>query len=121
MRSTKSVGFTLIELLIVVAIIGILSAVLVPNLIRARQVAMDRAALSYAQNVYKAAQAYLGENPLVHVIPGGNCMGGASFGAYSVPAPSNFLQATNCTYTTGASMVTVFYNGGTTSTQSVGQ
>ncbi len=117
----RRTGFTLIELLIVVAIIGILSVVLVPNLIRARQVAMDRSALSYAQNVYKAAQAYLGENPLVHTIPGGNCMSGVSFGAYSVPAPSNFLQATSCTYTTGASQVTVTYNGGTTNTQSVGQ
>ncbi len=82
-------AFSLVELLVALALLGILAAVLLPNLMAARRLALDRAALAYAHNVYKAAWAYRAESP-AHPLPTGDCTAGFSVGGYRArPAPGS--------------------------------
>ncbi len=61
MRNRKE-GFTLIELLIVIAIIGILAAVLIPNLLDARRRAFDTGAQSCLKELATLQEVYLIDN-----------------------------------------------------------
>ncbi|WP_275975693.1 type II secretion system protein [Geothrix terrae] len=53
-------GFTLIELLLVLAIIGIISAIAIPALLGQREAARNRATASNASNIAGAIQVALG-------------------------------------------------------------
>ena len=59
-------GFTLIELLIVIAIIGVLSAVLVPNLLSVRARAFDVATISCLKQLGTAQEAARAQYPFTY-------------------------------------------------------
>ncbi len=62
-RKSGQKGFTLIELMIVIAIIGILAAIAIPQFVAYRQKGYNTKAKGELKSYYTACQAYFADSP----------------------------------------------------------
>lgn len=71
-------GFSLIELLVVVAIILIIAAIAIPNLLQARVAANEASAVASLRTINTAQITYIGNFPTVGFAPTLTALGGTS-------------------------------------------
>jgi prepilin-type N-terminal cleavage/methylation domain-containing protein len=74
-NTSRKAGFTLVEIMIVVAIIGLLAAIAIPNFVKARQTSQTNACINNLRQIDGAVQQLLLESP-------GSAISDATVGEY---------------------------------------
>ncbi len=89
----KQKGFSLIELLIVVAIILIIAAIAIPNLLRARMAANESSAVASIRTINTAMITYNSSYPTVGFATALTNLGGAANPCVSAPANACLIDS----------------------------
>ena len=82
-KTSRMAGFTLVEIMIVVAIIGLLAAIAIPNFVRARTTSQKNACINNLRQYDAAMQQYALENSL------------ASSASYTLANLTNYVKLTS--------------------------
>jgi len=113
----KQKGFSLIELLIVVAIILIIAAIAIPNLMRARMAANDSSAAASVRSINTAQISYFSAYPTIGFSTTLAALGGAS---PCTPSPATACLLDNYLATNGAGAGKSGFNFNVTGSASAG-
>jgi len=103
-KRSKKGGFTLVEIMIVVAIIGLLAAIAIPNFVRARTTAQENACINNLRILDAAKEQWaLETNQIATATPvAGNLDAYVKGGTASVMCPSSATRTFAASYTIGA-------------------
>jgi prepilin-type N-terminal cleavage/methylation domain-containing protein len=110
-KTKEALGFTLIELMIVIAILGVLIAILLPSFQRARSQGVLTACQSNLKNIATAVELYSVDNEHKYPVSLSDIVPKYFVRIPSCPTPSIDTYSSSYTSGTGPDLYTLYCNG----------